>query len=158
MTSYYEDLRIGEAAALGEHTFTREAIIAFARKFDPQPFHLDEEAGRASIFGSLVASGWHTASVCMRKLIDWREAERARSAARGETLAPLGVSPGFKNLRWPNPVRPGDVVAYSLETESMRETRRPQWGLVGNRFRGVNQDGLEVLTFSSLVLMARRPT
>ena len=157
MTSYYEDLRIGETAALGEHAFTREAIIGFARKFDPQPFHLDEEAGRASIFGSLVASGWHTASVCMRKLIDWREAERARSAARGEALAPLGVSPGFKNLRWPNPVRPGDIVAYSLETESTRETRRPQWGLVGNRFRGVNQDGLEVLTFSSLVLIARRP-
>ena len=66
MSLYFEDLRIGESNAIGAHTFTREGIIAFAVLYDPQPFHLSEEGGRASIYGSLIASGWHTASVCMR--------------------------------------------------------------------------------------------
>ena len=77
--------------------------------------------------------------------------------ARGEILPELGVSPGFREMRWPRPVREGDVVTFSMTTISMRETSKPKWGLVGNSFRGVNQRGEEVLSFSSVVLAARKP-
>ncbi len=153
---YYEDHRVGQTATVGSHQFTREAIIAFARAYDPQPFHLDDAAGAASLFGSLVASGWHTASVCMRLLVDYREERRAAAAARGEPLPALGVGLGIRNLRWANPVRPGDVVTFSGRVESMRETKRPQWGLIGSRATGVDQSGREVLSYSSRVLVARR--
>lgn len=156
MIKFYEDYAVGEEASLGTHAFGRDEIVAFAREFDPQPFHLDEAAGAASIFGSLCASGWHTAGVAMRKIVDWRDAQRAERAARGEELPPLGVSPGVRNLRWPNPVRPGDVVTFSSRVESLRETRRPQWGLIGQKTWGVDQSGREVISFDSLVFAARR--
>jgi acyl dehydratase len=138
IASFYEDHRVGQSVTAGSHEFTREAIVAFARAYDPQPFHLDDAAGAASLFGSLCASGWHTASVCMRVLIDYRAAQRAFA------------------MRWANPVRPGAVVTFSAEVQSMRETKRPQWGLIGSRAAGVDQDGREVLSYSSHVLVARR--
>jgi acyl dehydratase len=156
MIKLYEDYVIGEENVLGSYAFTREAIIAFAKLYDPQPFHLDDAAGAASIYGSLVASGFHTACVCMRAIIDWRDAQRNAAAAQGETLPALGVSPGVRDLRWPNPVRPGDVVTFYSKVESKRETKRPAWGLVGNHTRGADQDGREVLSLHSLVFMARR--
>ena len=157
MSLYFEDIRIGESNAIGAHTFTREGIIAFAVLYDPQPFHLSEEGGKASIYGSLIASGWHTASVCMRLIIDSRERTRATHAALGEPLPKLGVSPGFRDMRWPAPVRAGDTVAYSSRIESMRETKRPQWGMVTGRHTGLNQHGAEVFAFTSIVLWERRP-
>ena len=105
----------------------------------------------------LVASGLHVAAAGMRQLVDSRSALRAAMAERGETLPQLGVSPGFKDMRWQYPAQEGDIVSYSMETVSKRETSKPKWGLVGNRFRGVNQRGEEVLVFSSVVLVARRP-
>jgi acyl dehydratase len=157
MSLYFEDIRIGESNAIGAHTFTREGIIAFAVLYDPQPFHLSEEGGKASIYGSLIASGWHTAGVCMRLIIDSRARTRATHAALGEPLPRLGVSPGFRDMRWPAPVRAGDTVAYSSRIESMRETRRPQWGMVNGRHTGLNQHGAEVFAFTSIVLWERRP-
>jgi acyl dehydratase len=157
MSLYFDDLRIGESNAIGAHTFTREGIIAFAVFYDPQPFHLSEEGGKASIYGSLIASGWHTASVCMRLIIDSRERTRATHAALGEPLPKLGVSPGFRDMRWPAPVRAGDTVAYSSRIESMRETKRPQWGMVTGHHTGLNQHGAEVFAFTSIVLWERRP-
>ncbi len=153
---FYEDHRIGETASIGAYEFTREAILAFARAYDPQPFHVDDAAGAASLFGSLCASGWHTASVCMRLRVDFRQSQRAAAAARGEPLPALGVGAGIRDLRWANPVRPGDVVAFSTLVESMRETRRPQWGMIGFRTSGVDQSGREVLSYSSQALVARR--
>lgn len=153
---YWEDYRLGATTTIGSHEFTREAIIAFARAFDPQPFHLDEAAGAASLFGSLCASGWHTASVCMRLLVEFRQAQLAAAAARGELLPAPGVGLGVRDLRWPSPVRPGDVVAYSTRIDSMRETKRPQWGIVGFRASGVDQNGRDVLSYSSHALVARR--
>jgi acyl dehydratase len=157
MSLYYEDLRIGDVSTLGAHTFTPEGIIAFAVLYDPQPFHLSEAGGKASMYGALIASGWHTASVCMRLLIDWRERSRAAHAALGEPLPKLGVSPGFRDMRWPAPVRAGDTVAYSSRVETMRETKRPQWGLVTSRHVGLNQHGAEVFAYTSIVLWERRP-
>jgi acyl dehydratase len=156
MSLYYEDLRIGDVNALGAHTFTREGIIAFAMLYDPQPFHLSDEAGKASIYGSLIASGWHTACICMRLLIDWRDRARAKHAVLGEQLPKLGVSPGFRDMRWPAPVRAGDTIAYTSRVETARETKRPQWGIVTSRHSGLNQHGAEVLAFTSIVLWERR--
>lgn len=156
MIKFYEDYAVGEEDVLGSHQFTRDEIIAYARAYDPQPFHIDDAAAAASIYGSLCASGWHTACVCMRLIVDWRDALRRQAEARGEILPALGVSPGVRDLRWPNPVRPGDVVTYSGKVESMRETRRPEWGLVGHHTRGVDQNGREVLSLHSLVFVARR--
>jgi acyl dehydratase len=153
---YYEDHRVGATTTIGAHKFTREAILAFARAYDPQPFHLDDAAGAASLFGSLCASGWHTSSVCMRLLIDFRDAQRAAAAARGEPLPALGVGLGVRDLRWTSPVRPGDVVTYSTRIESMRETKRAQWGIIGFRASGVNQGGREVLSYFSHGFFARR--
>ena len=98
----------------------------------------------------------HVAAAGMRRLVDTRSALRAAMAERSEILPQLGVSPGFKDMRWPYPVHEGDIVSYSMEVMSKRETSKPKWGLITNRFRGVNQRGHEVLVFSSAVLIARR--
>jgi acyl dehydratase len=149
---FYEDFRVGQSADLGSATFTREAILAYGREFDPR-IVARAEAGREP----LVASGLHVAAAGMRRLVDARSALRAAMAQRGEALPELGVSPGFKEMRWPHPVRAGDTIFYSMETVSKRETSKAKWGLIGNWFRGVNQRGDEVLAFSSVVLVARRP-
>lgn len=148
---FYEDIRIGQSAELGQTTFSREAILAYGRLFDPRIVARAAE-GRAP----LAASGLHVAGAGMRRLVDARTSLRAAMAERGDTLPELGVSPGLKGMRWPRPVHEGDTVAYSMETVSRRETSKPKWGLIGNIFRGVNQRGEEVLVFSSVVLVARR--
>jgi acyl dehydratase len=149
---FYEDFRVGQSADLGSAAFSREAIVDFGRRFDPRI------VARAAGGGEpLTASGLHVAAQAMRRLVETRNALRAAMAARGEALPELGVSPGFKEMRWPHPVHDGDIVSYSMETLSKRETSKAKWGLVGNRFRGVNQRGEEVLLFSSVVLVARRP-
>src|SRR5579871_6111958 len=148
---FYEDVAIGEVSDLGSTVFTREAIAAFARRFDPRILTCAGEGA------PLVASGLHVASAMMRRLVDTRAALRAAMAARGAALPQLGVAPGFQDMRWPNPVRESDIVAYAVTTVSRRETSKRGWGLVGNSFRGVNQRGETVLAFSSLVLVARRP-
>ena len=149
---FYEDIPIGQLTALGETVFTRETIVAYGKRFDPRIFAPAAE-GRAP----LVASGLHVAAAGMRRLVDTRSALRAAMAARGETLPQLGVSPGFKDMRWPSPVHEDDIVSYSIEMVAKRETSKPKWGLIGNRFLGVNQRGQEVLVFSSAVLIVRRP-
>jgi acyl dehydratase len=148
---FYEDVRIGHLVALGQAAFSREAILAYGRRFDPRIV-----ARAAQGKPRLAASGLHVAAAGMRQLVDARSSLRAAMAERGETLPQLGVSPGFKGMRWPHPVHEGDIVSYSMETVSKRETSKPKWGLVSNRFRGVNQRGEEVLVFYSVVLLARR--
>ena len=147
---FYEDIQIGEVTHFGSTSFSRELILAYARQFDPRILEAQREGDPLS------ASGLHVASALMRRLVETRAALRAAMAARGETLPELGVSPGFRDLRWPHPVREGDTVTFTMETISKRETSKPKWGLVGNALRGVNQRGEVVLTFSSLVLAARQ--
>ncbi len=156
MIGFFEDIVVGQNSVLGSHEFTREAIIAFARAWDPKPFHLDEAAVRASIFGSLCASGWHTGCVAMRLIVEARDRFRGERSRPGETLPPLGVSPGILKMRWPNPTRPGDVVTYASEVLGKRETKRPQWGLAHLRTFGINQNGLEAISFESHVFVGRR--
>jgi acyl dehydratase len=95
---FYEDHRVGQSVTVGAHEFTREAIIAFARPYDPQPFHLDDAAGATSLFGSLCASGWHTASVCMRLLIDCRDGRRAAAAGMAPASIEFVMLPGASRL------------------------------------------------------------
>ncbi len=148
---FYEDFRVGQTADLGSATFSRAAILAYGRQFDPR-IVARAHAGSEPV----AASGLHVAAAAMRRFVDTRNALRAAMAQRGESLPELGVSPGFREMRWPRTVYEGDVVSYSMETVSKRETSKAKWGLIGNRFRGVNQRGEEVLVFSSVVLVARR--
>jgi acyl dehydratase len=153
---YFEDVVVGDESPLGSHRFTRDEMVAFASQWDPQPFHVDEAAARSSMFGSLVASGWHTGCVAMRLIVDARKAFEDARRSRGEATPPLGVSPGMRNLRWPVPTRPGDELTYHSEVLDKRETKRPQWGLVHLRTRGVNQNGELAISFESWAFVARR--
>ena len=152
-----EDVEIGVRTELGAYDFTSENIVAFAREFDPQPFHLSEEAARRSHFGALCASGWHTGAAWMSCLVASRR--RATEAAEAANLpAPrLGPSPGFKDLRWSRPVYAGDRIAFSSTVEDTRASAsRPGWGLVFHRNAGVNQHGDEVFSFQGCVFLERR--
>ena len=147
--SHFEDLKLGDRRELGAFTFTAERIKEFARKFDPQPFHLDEAAGRASIFGGLAASGWHTTAVWMKLMV-------AAQLKDGENGA--GISPGIRDLKWPRPVLAGDTVSFATEIIELRPSAsRPEWGLVVTRNSGVNQRQQEVLSFIASAFVPRRP-
>jgi len=155
--AYFEDRRIGEIAELGSHTFTKDDIIAFARAYDPQPFHLDEVAAKASLFGGLCASGWHTAAVFIRGVVDARNTANAAARARGEPLATYGPSPGFRNLSWPKPVFVGDTVSFRMRVaEKIDLKSRPDRGLLASEVQGRNQKGEPVFTVTSQILAERR--
>jgi acyl dehydratase len=159
-TRSFEEMEIGEEQELGSFTFTAPEIIAFARAFDPQPFHLDAEAARASpTFGALAASGWHTGSVWMSTMVAHRRRQEAAFAAAfpGRPVPRLGTSPGFRNLRWTRPVFAGDRITYrSTFTDKRASASRPQWGLAFHRNTGVNQKGEEVFSFDGAVFVERR--
>jgi acyl dehydratase len=141
---------------LGRHTFTAEEIKIFAARFDPQPFHLDESAAAHSHFGKLCASGWHTVCVWMRLLIVCGRREDDERRARGEMVARLGPSPGFRDLKWLKPVHAGDTVRYAsevLETRSLG--KHPRWGIIFLYNTGVNQHGEPVISFFSSVFVER---
>jgi acyl dehydratase len=157
MMKFYEDLAIGERADLGSHLFTAEEIKTFARAFDPQLFHVDDEAARQSHFGALCASGWHTAATWMRLMVLYRRREADALAARGEPVPALGPSPGFREMRWLKPVYAGDTISYSSEVVDKRASiSRPAWGLVGFRNSGTNQHGETVVSFVSTAFVGRR--
>jgi acyl dehydratase len=154
---FWEDIAVGERAALGRHTFMAEDIKSFARRFDPQPFHIDEAAAARSHFGALCASGWHTASMWMRLMVEHQNREDAAARARGEAVAALGPSPGFRELKWLKPVYAGDTIDYSTEVVDKRESRsRPRWGLMSIRNGGTNQNGEPVISFVSVAFVERR--
>ena len=114
---FFEDIKVGERRETGSFTFTADGIKAFAAKFDPQRFHLDEEEGRKSLFGGLAASGWHVGSVCMKLLVADGQRQASEAAARGEKVAVWGPSPGFRELRWIRPVLAGDTISFASEIE-----------------------------------------
>jgi acyl dehydratase len=155
---FFEDMRVGDRAEIGRHTFTIEEIKSFAQRFDPQPFHLDETAAAQSLFGALCASGWHTACMWMRLAVESRRREDDERRARGEPVAALGVSPGFRELRWLSPVYPGDTVTYATEIVELRPSAsRPEWGIMTSRNTGTNQRGEPVLSFLSSAFVERKP-
>ena len=155
--NFFEDLVVGQRREVGSFTFTAEDIKRFAAKYDPQRFHLDEEAGRNSIFGGLAASGWHVGSVCMKLLVADGQRLAKEMAARGEKVAVWGPSPGFRDLRWIKPVLAGDTITFSSEAESTRTSeKRPEWGILQARNSGVNQRGEPAFSLLATAFVPRR--
>ena len=146
---YYEDLAVGQKFRSPSVEMTAEAIKAFAAQFDPQPFHLDEAAARSSIFKGLAASGWHTAAVVMKLLV-----------ASDLKLAGGAIGGGLGELRWPRPVRPGDVLRLEGEIIEMRRSRtRPELGIVTVRLTALNQADEPVqISTPALMVPTRDPS
>lgn len=144
---YYEDIAVGEEVELGSYTFTKAEILTFAEQYDPQPFHVDEEAATESIYGGLIASGWHTGGVCMRLLAQGFLNETESMGA-----------PGLDELNWHRPVRPGDTISASIEIlDKSPSSSRDDRGYVKNRVVGRNQDGEDVLSWEATNIIGRRP-
>src|SRR5258708_28792831 len=153
----FEDSEMGRRRNLGTPTFRADAIKKFAAQFDPQPFHLDEEEGRKSLFGGLGASGWHVGSVCMRLLVADGQRAAQEALARGEKIAIWGPSPGFRELRWIKPVLAGDTISFATEVESKRASeKRPEWGILRARQTGTNQRGELVFSLLATAFVPRR--
>ena len=143
---YFEDVKVGDTERFGRYEVTREETIEYARQFDPQPFHLDEEAAKASPFGGLIASGWHTGAMLIRMLND-------HSIPRAATSGALG----FDDLKWVKPVRPGDVLSVESRVLEKTESRsRPEIGVVKVESRVSNQAGELKMSLVSIVLYRRR--
>jgi acyl dehydratase len=145
---WLDDLEIGAETYFGSTEVTREEVIAFARRYDPQPFHLSDEAAAKTHFGRLAASGWHTCAMVMgviaRHVVDTEQAG-------------LG-SPGVDELRWLKPVYPGDTLHVHSKIIDVTPSRsKPQIGSFRSATTVTNQEGVAVLTFTSIVLMRRRP-
>ena len=150
MVEWFEDLSLGMRFKGETVQISEDDIKQFAAKYDPQPFHLDEAAAAQSLFGALCASGWHTACLWMRLAVEYRHREDDERRARGEPVAALGVSPGFRELRWLSPVYPGDTITYATEIVELRPSAsRPEWGIMTARNTGTNQRGEPVLSFIS---------
>ena len=155
--NYFEDVVAGDVFDLGAHTFERDEIIAFARQFDPQAFHLDEEAGKRSLFGGLAASGWHTAAIFIRQIVAQRHAHEAQLRAAGHTLAAWGPSPGFRNLLWLKPVMKGDRIEFRNKVIEARALKsRPSRGLVISQAEGRNQRGEIAFKYTAQIFAERR--
>ena len=145
---YLDDLEAGQVFQLGSRVLTKEEIIAFAELYDPQPFHVDEDAAAASIYGGVIASGWQTVCVFTRLFVDGL---LARSAAMG--------SPGMDELRWLKPVRPGDELRGHVEVIDVRPSRsKPDRGVAKLRCVMANTSEEEVLAFVANVLFQKRET
>ena len=158
MSLYLQDYPIGDTVTLGTHTFTAEAITAFARLYDPQPFHLDAAAAKRSHFGGLCASGWHTGAVWMRLNVQHELIELAAMTARGEAVGRVGPSPGFSDMRFLKPVRPGDRVTFTSQFTGIEDwPGKPAWGLLLSLNEGRDQHGELVFSFAGKVLIERRP-
>lgn len=143
---YWEDFPVGKIREFGSYQVTAEEIMDFARKFDPQPFHLSEEAGKASLFGGLCASGWHTCAMTMRMMCDEFLLETAS----------LG-SPGLENIRWLKPVRPGDTLRVrSVVLEARPLESKQHVGLVKVRWETLNQNNEEVAQMEGYGMYRRR--
>ena len=141
----FEDFAAGQVYELGNRTVTEDELVDFARQWDPQPFHVDPEAAKNSVFGGLIASGWQTGAIWMRMYVD----TMLGSAARG--------SPGIEELRWLAPVRPGDTLSGRLTVlEATPSDRDPTRGTVRIRGEVVNQDGVTVMAMTSRGHFGRR--
>ena len=145
---YLDDMEVGHETYFGSCEVTREEVIEFATRYDPQPFHLSDEAAAKTHFGRIAASGWHTCAMVMGVI--------ARHVVHTEQ-AGLG-SPGIDELRWLKPVYPGDTLHVSSTVADVRPSRsKPEIGSFRSNTVVTNQDGVPVLTFTSIVLMRRRP-
>jgi acyl dehydratase len=147
MIEWFDDLKVGMQFKSGEVTVSKEDIKRFAAEFDPQPFHTDEEAAKETAFKGLAASGWHTAAIAMKL---------------GVQIRPFGPHPllgaGVDDLRWTNPVRPGDSLHLEGEVVELIPSRTKPQGIVRVKWTLYNQDGEAVYTFNPIAIVPRRPS
>ena len=144
---YWDDYEVGQKFELGSTSFTADEIVDFARQYDPQSFHVDEAAARSSMFGGLIASGWHVTAKLMRLFVDNYVDQRTA----------LG-SPGVDEVRWLKPVRPGDTLTAWVECAGKVPSRsRPEMGIVHEQWRATNQKGELVMTLKGTNMVRRRP-
>jgi acyl dehydratase len=143
---WFDDLKVGMKFKSDAVTVSREDILRFAREFDPQPFHLDDEAAKKTVFGGLAASGWHTAAICMRL---------------ATTCRPFGPHPllgaGVDDLRWMKPVRPGDTLHLVGEVVELIPSKSKPQGIVRVKWTAFNQHGEPVYTFNPIGIVPRKP-
>jgi acyl dehydratase len=145
---YWDDYEIGHKFDLGSTSFTADEIVDFARQYDPQSFHVDADAARQSMFGGLIASGWHVTAKLMRLFVDNYVDQRTA----------LG-SPGVDEVRWLKPVRPGDTLNAWVECAGKVPSKsRPEMGIVHEQWRATNQKGELVMTLKGTNMVRRRPT
>ena len=145
---YFDDIEVGTKRSFGRYEVTREEVLEFARKYDPQPFHLSDEAAARTHFGKLAASGWHTTAMTMSMLV---------ASMEEQPQASLGAA-GIDELRWLRPVFPGDVLRVETEVVEKRASQsRPDMGTLRNLTTVFNQDDTPVMRFTAIVLMGRRP-
>jgi acyl dehydratase len=145
---YFEDLEIGKETVFGSYEVTRDEVIEFARKYDPQPFHLSDEAAAKTHFGRLAASGWHTCAMAMAVIA--RHVNDTEQAGLG--------SPGLDELRWLKPVYPGDTLTVTSKLIEKTPSRsKPDIGSFRSQVTVTNQDGVPVMRYTSIVLIRRRP-
>jgi len=144
---YFEDFEVGKTYPVGSRTVNEDEIIAFATQFDPQPFHVDKDAAANSIFGGIIASGWHTCSMIMRVMVDGFLCD---SSSMG--------SPGVDEIRWIKPVRGGDTLAITTTVLDVKPSgSRPDRGVVWTEWRATNQHGEVVATVKGMGMFGRRP-
>ena len=145
---YFEDIELGQDREFGHYDVTREEVLEFARKYDPQPFHLSDEEAAKTHFGKIAASGWHTGAMTMSVIV---------AALGREPQAGLG-SPGIDELRWLSPVYPGDRLSVRGRVLDKTPSRsKPDLGTIRTQTIVTNQDGVDVMRYTSIVLMRRRP-
>jgi acyl dehydratase len=143
---YFEDYHVGATAEFGAYEVTEQEVVDYARRFDPQPFHVDAEAAKRSMFGGLIASGWHTGAMMMRMFCE-----------HGHAGEPILASPGFDDLKWLKPVRPGDRLSVRQKVrETVASKSRPDRGLVKFDATVLNQAGEAVMTVTTMVFIRRR--
>jgi acyl dehydratase len=146
---YFDDLQVGQETEFGHYDVTREEMLEFARKYDPQPFHLSDEEAAKTHFGRLAASGWHTCAMTMAVIV--RKITEQKQAGLG--------SPGVDELRWLKPVYPGDrLTVHGTVVEATPSRSKPEIGTIRTRTVVTNQDDVPVMRYTSIVMMLRRPT
>ncbi len=144
MPTYYEDIEVGDTQSFGNRTISKDEIVEFAEQYDPQTYHVDEDAAEDSIFGELIASGWHTAALCMREFVE-HVADDAWLGARG-----------IDELRWIKPVKPGDTLSVTVEVVDKRPLEDDSSiGHVDTRLTAYNQDDEAVITWIGLGIVER---
>ena len=144
---YWDDYEVGQKFALGSTSFTADEIVDFGRRYDPQSFHVDADAARQSLFGGLIASGWHVTAKLMRLFVDNYVDQRTA----------LG-SPGVDEVRWLKPVRPGDTLdAWVICAGKVPSKSRPEMGIIHEQWQATNQKGELVMTTKGINMVRRRP-
>ena len=157
MSYFFEDLYVGLVTPLGSHTFTAEEIIEFASEYDPQPFHLDAEAAKDSLFGALCASGWHTTAAWMKTVVETNKREIAKAVAAGYPPPVPGPSPGLEEINWLKPVFAEDTIRFESEVKTKRDlASKPKWGLITNHNRAFNEKNELVMEFTGKVFWPKR--